>query len=74
VQSVDEIFLAGLLGLSMDGPAAYLCGVMRPVAARRQYALQSNIKSKSDDSSCAMRGITTRAVIAGSGVTREVAC
>jgi hypothetical protein len=30
VQSVDEIFLAGLLGLSMDGPAAYLCGVRPP--------------------------------------------
>jgi len=29
VQSLDEVLIAGLLGLSMDGPAAYLQGVMQ---------------------------------------------
>jgi len=42
VQSVDEIFLAGLLGLSMDGPAAYLCGV-RPQRQTNQIWYMSSI-------------------------------
>jgi len=28
VQGLDEVRIVGLLGLSMDGPAAYLLGVM----------------------------------------------
>ena len=37
-QSMDEVRISGVMGLSMAGPAAYFLGVRRrPVSTKRDY-------------------------------------
>ena len=43
MQSLDEVRIAGMMGLSMDGPAAYLLGVIpREIWSIREFVIRDD--------------------------------